>query len=65
MNEMTACEEGGGGLCRPTSRSPNGVRGVETGAGPAVIPTDAQVRTRQWGDGNLSEACGTHGHGIK
>ena len=59
MNEMTAREEGGGGLCRPASQASDGARGGETGAGPAVIPT------RQGGDGNLSEAGGTHGHRIK
>lgn len=59
MNEVTAREEGGGGLCRPPSQASDGVQGVETGAGPAVIPT------QQGGDSNLSEAGGTHGHRIK
>ena len=59
MNEMTACEEGGGGLCHLPSQASDGARGVETGAGPAVIPM------WQGGDGNLSEAGGTHGHRIK
>ena len=59
MNEVSARKEGGGGLCRPPSQASDGAQGVETGAGPAVIPT------QQGRDSNLSEAGGTHGHHIK